>query len=363
MSDRHDRSSGSPAPSSAVPTASDPTLRPEADPLSEVLRAVRLTGSLFFLVDAACPYAVEAPSSRELAPVVLPGAQHIVSFHVVTRGHCWCRVEDSAPVLLEEGDVLVIPHGHRYLLANPRDLPSAVPVDEVLAWFEQMAAGKLPYRVEEGGADAESFGLICGFLGCDRAPFNPVLSALPRELYLRRGSGGGGELLPRLIDLALAESLAPRAGSDSVRLRLAELMFVELVRRHLTNLPTDQSGWFAGLLDPAVGRALRLLHQRPAAAWSLELLAREAGLSRSVLAERFLRFVGRPPMQYLLHWRMQLAARILADSSAKIAAVAQRVGYDSEAAFSRAFKRVAGLSPSEWRRADASKRSAIRSIP
>jgi AraC-like DNA-binding protein len=151
------------------------------------------------------------------------------------------------------------------------------------------------------------------------------------------------------MDLTLAESRDPVPGGESVRLRLSELMFVEVIRRHLNDLPPEEAGWLAGLRDEFVGRALALLHGRAAHAWTLDELASDVGMSRSAFAERFTRLVGEPPIQYLMRWRMQMAARLLTEGSAKVGAVALEVGYDSEAAFSRAFKKVAGVSPAAWR--------------
>jgi AraC-like DNA-binding protein len=168
-------------------------------------------------------------------------------------------------------------------------------------------------------------------------------------MRIARVSHPADDLLDRLIDMTLAEPATPRAGAECIRLRLSELMFVEVIRRYLETLPPDQSGWLAALRDPAVGRAIALLHDNPARDWSLEVLAREAGVSRSVLAARFTNLVGWPPMQYLVRWRIQLAARRLADGNAKVSAVGRDMGYESEAVFSRSFKRIAGVSPREWR--------------
>jgi AraC-like DNA-binding protein len=201
---------------------------------------------------------------------------------------------------------------------------------------------------------------VCGFLGCDLEPFNPLLATLPRLLHVRRGPRSTGDPLDQLIDFTVAESRERRAGGECVRLRLSELMFVEVVRRHLATLPAEETGWLAGLRDPMVGRALALLHSRPAQPWTLESLARDVGLSRSVLAERFAHLVGHPPMGYLTRWRMQVAARLLADGLAKVSAVAREIGYDSEAAFSRAFKRAAGMPPGVWRRRHAARPAAAR---
>jgi AraC-like DNA-binding protein len=192
------------------------------------------------------------------------------------------------------------------------------------------------------GANATAH-IVCGYLGCDARPFNPLLLALPRVISL---SGGTGELAA--LGFALAESKRPRIGSDSVLGRLSELMFVE-VSRYVETLPSHRANWLSGLRDATVGAAVAALHADPSRRWSLESLARDAGASRSVLAERFTRFVGQPPLQYLAHWRMQLAANRLRNTSDTVAAVAQQLGYESEVAFSRAFKKIVGLPPSRWR--------------
>ena len=224
-----------------------------------------------------------------------------------------------------------------------------------------MAAGELPLVVTGGtggGGGPDRIGVVCGFLGCDAHPFNPVLAALPRLVHVpRRSTAAAPDPLGALIDLVVAETRVRRAGADCVIQRLGELLFVEVVRRHLAALPAGGDGLLAGLRDPVVGRALALLHARPAHPWTLDELARAAAVSRSALAERFTALVGQPPIQYLTHWRLQLAARRLADRSATVAAVAHEVGYDSEAAFSRAFKKLVGSPPSVWRRRRAAGRA------
>jgi AraC-like DNA-binding protein len=330
------------------------------DALSDVLRTVRLTGALFFLVDASSPWSIELPDGKALASAILPRAQHVISYHVVTEGSCWGRVLDDAAVRLQAGDVLVLPHGDAYVMSTSPGTQGGPDLAEVLTFMRQMAAGQLPFVVTEGGGGRDRLGLVCGFLGCDVRPFNPLLATLPRLLHVRRESRSAVDPLGQLIDFTIAESRERRAGGDCVRLRLSELMFVEVVRRHLATLPAEQRGWLAGLRDPMVGRALARLHERPAQPWTLESLARDVGVSRSVLAARFAHFVGHPPMQYLTRWRMQVAARLLAEGVAKVSAVAPEVGYDSEAAFSRAFKKVAGVPPGAWRRRHASRASAGR---
>lgn len=337
MSEVHDRSSASHAAASAA-----------ADVLSDVLCSVRLTGSMLFLVDATVPWCSWAPPAQAFRRVVLPASQHLVSYHIVTRGRCWAGLRDAAPEPFETGDVLVVPHGDAYFLADPLDAPPAYGPEEAFDFFRRMAAGELPSTIAEGGAGASGTQFICGFLGCDLRPFNPVLAALPRMMHLRAASASG-ERMRHLTDFARCELHERSTGGRIVLLRLAELMFIEVVRRHLETMPTSQTGWLAGLNDALVARSLALMHMTPARRWTLDALAAEAGASRSVLAERFARYVGQPPMQYLTQWRMQLATRLLADPGAKVAAVADAVGYESEAAFSRAFKKCAGVAPAVWR--------------
>ncbi|HEX6049273.1 MAG TPA: AraC family transcriptional regulator [Gemmatimonadaceae bacterium] len=335
---------------SSGPSLAQADAAEEVDVLSDVLRAVRLSAALFFVTDASSPWAIQVPPGTTLAPLVMPGAQNLISYHVVASGRCWCRVAGAVPVRLDVGDVIVIPHGHSYALSLGPEIVRPWPPEDVLDFFRMMAAGSLPFTVTEGGGGPDRLQLVCGFLGCDAGPFNPVLGTLPPALRVGCVNSDHDDRLAHLIRFAMAESSEPRSGSACVRQRIAELMFVEVVRRHLSNLAPGHGGWLAGLRDPVVGRALELLHRHADQPWTIGTLAREAATSRSALAERFVQLVGIPPMQYLARWRMQLATRLLADGNAKVAAIAARVGYESEAAFSRAFTRVVGMPPAAWRR-------------
>jgi AraC-like DNA-binding protein len=320
-----------------------------SDVLSEVLSAVRLTGSVFFDVSATSPWVAEAPASSRIATNVSPGAQHVIEYHVVTRGSCWISLVDGqafAPIRLEEGDVAVIPHGEPHALSSEPGL-RAEPEWDVHRKPDDDNA--LPFQLRTGTDGPSNAHLVCGFFSCDVRPFNPLLESLPRFMRVGRSNNRTSGLLESFIQFASLEAGNKRPGSQSVLNRLSELMFVEVVRAHMDALGETTIGWLAGLRDPLIGRALILLHTDPAHAWTLEDLAAQAGASRSALADRFTQVIGYPPIQYLTRWRMQLAAKRLADSSAKIAAVAQEVGYESEAAFSRAFKKFAGRSPSAWR--------------
>jgi len=212
----------------------------------------------------------------------------------------------------------------------------------------------MPAKILVGTANGEACNFVCGFLGCDSRPYNPLLTALPRMIHISNQTSGA---LGEYFKFALAES-RNRMGGECMLSRISELMFVDVVRRHLEALPADRNNWLSGLRDQYVGRALTALHANPSRDWTLEALAAEAALSRSAFAERFTQFVGQPPMQYLSNWRMQLATNYLRGGNESIAAIANRVGYDSEAAFSRAFKKVVGTPPSEWRTQHVTGRAA-----
>jgi AraC-like DNA-binding protein len=313
------------------------------DALSDVLRAVRLSGAVFFDVHASDPWVAATPQGSTIVSGIFPGADHLVSYHVVTRGDGWAAVAGESPLRLSEGDIIVFPHGDPHTISSR---PGMRPDPPDMAFFRRPADQQLPFRMSMGTSGAGSAQFVCGFLGCDSRPFNPLLSALPKVIHL---SGASGAAMA-LVQFAVSEAKERRPGGECVLGHLSELMFVDVVRRYLETLPEDRRGWLAGLRDPFIGRALTALHRQPARDWTLESIARDAGLSRTALAERFVQFVGEPPMQYLTKWRMQLAANDLRSGIDNIAAVAERVGYESEAAFSRAFKKALGVPPSQWRK-------------
>jgi AraC-like DNA-binding protein len=316
-----------------------------SDVLSEVLRAVRLTGAVFFQVECASPWVAEAPAAHCIARDVLPGAEHVIEFHVITRGACWGGVVGEPPLALQAGDVVVFPQGDAHVLSSASGMRGPAELEQ----YRRPEHGRLPVRLELHGRGPADTSLVCGFIGCDARPFNPLLATLPRVLHVQRQANHDGALLDQLVRAAVLESSAPRAGGEIMLARLSELLFIEVVRRYCDGLPSDTRGWLAGLRDETIGRSLSLLHARPADSWSLAELAREVGSSRTILAERFHGFVGRPPMQYLARWRMQLAASLLTGTRLPLAEIAERVGYGSEAALSRAFKRLVGVAPSAWR--------------
>jgi AraC-like DNA-binding protein len=316
------------------------------DPLSDLLRVVRLDGAYFYPVEAAEPWAVSSAPARELSPRILPGSEHLISYHVLLSGRCFGGLIGEELVELAAGDAIVFPHGDAHVMVSDR---SARPASD----FDTAAQQRFPDVVLLGTGASRPTSFICGYLGCDLRPFNPLLAALPRRMHMR---GLSATWLGGFTRQLTEESRLGRAGADTVSTRLAELMFIEALRRYLEELPAGQTGWLAGLRDEVVGRALALLHARPAHPWTLAELARESASSRSRLAERFTEMVGLPPMQYLTRWRMQVAANLLAQGGAKVAGVASEAGYDSEAEFSRAFKKATGMAPGAWREA---RRAAI----
>jgi AraC-like DNA-binding protein len=312
------------------------------DALSDVLLAVRLSGALFFDIDASAPWVAETPAGPSIVEAMFPGSEHLISYHVITSGTCWASVPGEPPMQLSAGDVIVLPHGDTHVLGSAPELRRSPD----MSLYRYPSDGQLPVSISMGDRQGEAAHFVCGFLGCDARPYNPLLSALPRVIRVSNIAGA----LPTYMQHAIAESKNQRMGGASVLSRLSELMFVDVVRRYLETLPPERADWLAGLRDPFVGRAIAALHRDPAREWTIESLAREAALSRSALAERFTHFVGKPPMQYLTNWRMQLAANHLLTSLESVASIANRVGYDSEAAFSRAFKKAVGVPPSQWRR-------------
>ena len=303
-----------------------------------------LPARAYYLVDCVAPWAAETPALDGLSGALLPGAQHVFAFHAVVAGECWAAALGEPPRRLAAGDFVAFPRGEAHGFASAPGLRAAPDP----AVFQRLAAEPLPLRVRYGAGDGPRTQLVCGFLGCDARPFNPLLGALPRLLHASRADGG--EWLARFVDLAVEEMRAGRPGGGPVLARLSELLFIEVVRRHVAALPPGQAGWLGGLRDEFVGKALARLHGRPDGGWTLQRLAREVGLSRSALAERFARLVGEPPMHYLLRWRLQRGALRLADG-ATVQEAADEAGYASEAAFSRAFKKVVGAPPAAWAQA------------
>ena len=324
------------------------------DILSDVLRNVRLRGALFYHVSASRDWAAEAPAARDITAAVMPDAEHVMEYHVVTRGSCWAAIVSESPVRAESGDIVLFPHGDPHVMSSAPGMRARA---DVAKYFEHKAE-QLPFTLHydgvEGPQAASSEGesdtaLVCGFLGCDLRPFNPLIATLPRLLHLKTAENGDS-WITQMMRRAAAESHMKQPGGEAMLERMSEMMFVDAVRRYVDTLPADSRGWLAGLRDRFVGRALALMHDAPATEWTVEELGQRVGLSRSALHDRFNEMIGVSPMQYLTNWRMQAAASLLRSTNAPIISVAQDVGYDSEAAFARAFKRLVGTPPATWRR-------------
>lgn len=314
------------------------------DALSEVLRLVRLTGAVFMDAEFTAPWCIGEPSGVEVCIEHMPHAQHVVIYHLVVDGKCDVLLPGEPAGSARAGELIIIPGGGAHTLASDLTRP-AVPGGPLVV---RRGPDEAP-QVRHGGG-GEMTRMVCGYLACDSGLFDTLLAALPRVMIVDMNKGPGAQWLTSSIRFSLAEAAEPRAGAGTVLAKLSELMFVEAIRRHIDGLPPEQSGWLAGLRDRFVGKTLALLHSKPGEGWTVDELASRVGLSRSALAERFTSLLGIPPMQYLTRWRLRIAADQLRSGTRSVAAVAADVGYDSEAAFNRAFKRAHGTTPAAWRR-------------
>lgn len=318
------------------------------DALSDVLRVIQLTGAVHLDGSFSAPWCVIGQADSALCSAYLPPSERVVSFHLVTEGRCWAMLpgDPASTLQAEAGDVIVVPQGETHVLGSSTDLLPEF-LAPLLANQVETKQGEVMTLVHGGGGELTR--MVCGFLATQDNSRNPLLSALPRLFKVGMG-GPGASWLESSLRFATEEAASAQAGSATVLAKLAELVFVEAVRRYVGTMAGDRKGWLAGLRDRFVAQALALMHARPVYAWTVEALAREVGISRSGLAQRFTELVGLPPMQYLALWRLQLAARQLRLTDSSLASVAEAVGYESEASFNRAFKREFGEPPATWRR-------------
>ena len=332
------------------------------DVLSDVLRVVRLSGAVFFTADFSSPWSLQSPIPEMLAPAVIPHAECVVLFHILVDGECEVECAGHPLTAMASGDVIVFPRGDQHTMRT-HGMATTTPITSI---FSPGGDGDPPQLSYGGGGRASQF--VCGYLNCDQR-FSPLVEALPTMLVVRSrddystieavdASGshpsvvppGSGTWLGTTLKFTINEARAARPGNAAMLGRLTELMFVEILREYMHRLPQNQRGWLAGVKDPQVGKVLRLLHTDPVHDWTVDELAREAAVSRSALAQRFTDLVGETPMRYLANWRMQLAKQMMREGAHNIQEVATRVGYDSEAAFNRAFKRSTGTPPATWRK-------------
>ncbi len=313
------------------------------DALSDVISAVRLTSSAFLDARFGSPWCIQSQITPEDCAPFGPMPSQIIAYHYVASGRLFLELDGEEPIEIRMGEVVLMPRNDWHTLGSAPGLKPAI-IDHLI----QPADGAKPAVLQIGGSGEEAH-IICGYMGCE-IPDNPLLAALPQVLRIKANDGAGGAWFGDSFQRAAEEFATGGIGSSTVLSKLAELLFVEAIRRYLTTLPREQSGWLAGLRDPRVGKALAMLHAQPAHTWTADELAKAVGMSRSSFAERFTGFVGMPSMRYLSHWRLQLAAVRLRESPRATAQIAYEVGYESEAAFSRAFKQAFGITPGRWRR-------------
>jgi AraC-like DNA-binding protein len=313
------------------------------DALSETLRVVRLVGAIFINGRFSAPWCYDSPHAHTAAPLLEPTAERVVIFHLITEGECYIELDGELPVKVAAGDVVIFPQGHAHRMCSRPGLEPAKGANlrEVLA--------RRPRQLAYGGGGAATR-LVCGYLACDHRLAKILLAGLPPMVRVNVRGSNAGVWLEASVRYALAEARSPRPGGPAVLAKLAELLFIEVLRLYANGQATGTTGWLAGLNDRLVGPALNALHARPAHHWTVDELARTVNTSRSVLAERFQELVGSAPMQYLMQWRMLLAANLLCRSNAPLARIAEDVGYQTDTAFSRAFRREYGLPPAAWRR-------------
>lgn len=313
------------------------------DAFSDVLRVIRLSGGVFLEAEFTAPWCISGKLSADDCKPFLAVPRHVIATHFVATGSMRLRAESGDAVDVRAGELVLLPHNDAHTFGSDLNV-ALMPAREVI----QPPRGGGISRIRYGGG-GETTQLLCGYLASD-VPFNPLLSALPPVLKLDVRATASGAWIESSFRFAASEIAAGRLGSTTVIAKLSEVLFVEAVSQFVASLPAERRGWLAGLRDPQIGRALAVLHARPAEAWTADALATEVGMSRSVFAERFTSLVGQPPMQYLTIWRMHVAAQRLREGRGSVAQIGFAIGYESEAAFSRAFKRQFGSSPGTWRK-------------
>ncbi len=321
------------------------------DALSEILRVIHLDSAIFFNAEFSEPWCLATPESHALAPLLARRDAHVIIYHLLCEGRAYAEIDGGERVALAAGDLVTFPHGHRHRLGSGTN---ATPIDGASALPRVLERGLELVHVGGGGAASR---FICGFLACDPQLGQAFLGGLPPLIQVNIRDDPSGQWLENSLRFSVTQAANREAGSEAMLAKLSEVVFAETLRRYVRGLPDGQTGWLAGARDPDVGQALTLLHHRYAHPWTIAELAREVGLSRTVLAERFRHFLGEPPMAYLTRWRLRLGARVLGGTSRGVAQIAAEVGYESEAAFNRAFKREYGVPPARFRRDRAARRA------
>jgi AraC-like DNA-binding protein len=313
------------------------------DVLSEVLKVVKLQGAIFYNGEFSEPWRVRSTSSRDLAAHFAAGAEHIIVYHLLTDGRAFIRLDNGERLPLKAGDIVMIPHGDAHVLENGEPTNA---VDDSQQLAEVLAQGLRLWRYG-GGGEVTKF--ICGYMACEPRLSQVFLSGLPPVFKISIRDDPSGRWLENSIRFSVDQAKESRAGGEAVLAKLSEVLFVETLRAYIAELPQEKTGWLAGARDAEVGKTLALMHRDPAHPWTLAALAKGVGVSRSSLAERFRHFLNEPPMAYLTRWRLQVGAQMLCSSSHSVSQIATEVGYESESAFNRAFKREFGTPPARFR--------------
>lgn len=324
------------------------------DVLSEVLKVVKLQGAMFYNGEFSAPWSFRSPPSGTVAPFVAAGAKHVIIYHLLTEGHATARLEDGERLDVDPGDVVIFPHGDAHVIENGRPIKAVDLFQELARIFSQ----GLRLARWGGGGDVTKF--VCGYMACEPRLSQIFLSGLPRLFKVSIRNDASGRWLENSIRFSVNQADTSQPGGEAVLAKLSEVLFVETLRLYIAHLRPEQTGWLAGARDAEVGKALALIHRSPADPWTIPGLAKEVGISRSVLAERFRHYLNQSPIAYLTRWRLQLGAEMLTSVNYSVAQVAAEVGYDSEAAFNRAFKREFEVPPARFR---TQSRSAHRKAP
>ena len=314
------------------------------DAFSEILSGVKLNGAVFFSAEFSAPWGFFTPAGDKMAATLAPGAAHVLLYHFVIDGRAVVDLEDGSSIQLQPGDIVIFPHGHAHHMSSGRGVARPFPNYGIAA---KIKARDLSPLHAGGGGEPSRF--VCGYMTCDPYLSRPILSGLPPVFRVNIRTDRSGQWLENSIMHLVEEAASGRVGSEAMLAKLSEALFIDTLRRYVSGLSEQEMGWLAGARDPIVGRSLGLLHSRVAHPWTIAALADEVGISRSALVERFTRYLSEPPMTYLTRWRLQLAARSLENTSRGVAEIAADVGYESEAAFNRAFKREFGQPPGRYR--------------
>jgi AraC-like DNA-binding protein len=305
------------------------------------LDRLRLEGAIFLRGEYTEAWAYESPTGEMMAGLLRPGRERLLYFHIIASGRCWVSIDDGERHWADQGDVVVLPYGHQHKMGGNTDV-ACVSVLELMSpppWTE------LP--VVRHGAGGERTDVICGYLDVEDPLFDPALAALP-PIFIVRPTGAAKPWVESSLRYVLEATEGGEADAE-VLTRLPAIVLAEVLRIHIASAPAADRGWLAALRDPVLAPALAELHRAPERKWTVADLAAAANVSRSLLDERFRQLLGRSPIRYLTDWRLHVARELLATTDLSVFAVARRVGYDAEEAFSRAFKRAHGLAPAHWR--------------